>query len=130
VTLLAFIIAGTLAALPAQSPKRITILYDAFGARAQQLEMDWGFVALIEYGGRRPPRYRNNARIFEHNERLGVDLRNRDAVIISHRQGDYTSGLNYLLQVNPAVHSDGRLSSGANPPGLKSTEWPPCFTMS
>jgi 7,8-dihydropterin-6-yl-methyl-4-(beta-D-ribofuranosyl)aminobenzene 5'-phosphate synthase len=113
------------------SPKRITILYDVFGARAQQLEMDWGFVALIEYGGRRVLfDTGNNARIFEHNERLGVDFRNRDAVIISHRQGDHTSGLNYLLQVNPAVHGDGRLSSGANPPGLKSTEWPPCFTMS
>jgi len=105
VTLLAFIIAGALAALPAQSPKRITILYDAFGARAQQLEMDWGFAALIEYRGRRVLfDTGNNPRIFEHNvERLGVDLRHLDAVIISHRHGDHTSGLNYLLQVNPAI---------------------------
>ncbi len=38
--------------LNAQQPQRITILYDAFGARAQALEMDWGFAALVEY--RRP----------------------------------------------------------------------------
>jgi len=105
VTLLAFIIAGALAALPAQSPKRITILYDAFGARAQSLEMDWGFAALIEYGGRRILfDTGNNARVFEHNvAQLGVDLKDLDAVVLSHRHGDHTSGLNYLLQVNPAV---------------------------
>ena len=31
---------------------RVTILYDAFGDRPG-LERDWGFSALIEYGGRR-----------------------------------------------------------------------------
>jgi hypothetical protein len=33
-------------------PARVTILYDAFADRAG-LERDWGFAALIEYGGRR-----------------------------------------------------------------------------
>ena len=36
----------------AQSEKRITILYDAFGPPSS-LKMDWGFAALIEYNGRR-----------------------------------------------------------------------------
>jgi 7,8-dihydropterin-6-yl-methyl-4-(beta-D-ribofuranosyl)aminobenzene 5'-phosphate synthase len=34
---------------------------------------------------------------------LGVDLRTLDFVVISHRHADHTSGLNYLLSVNPTV---------------------------
>jgi metal-dependent hydrolase (beta-lactamase superfamily II) len=34
---------------------------------------------------------------------LGIDLARLDAVVISHRHGDHTSGLAYLLQVNPDV---------------------------
>src|SRR3954451_16634747 len=88
----------------AQSEKRITILYDAFGPPSS-LKMDWGFAALIEYDGRRILfDTGNNAKIFAHNvKELGVDLTRLDAVIISHRHGDHTSGLNHLLQVNPAV---------------------------
>jgi len=36
----------------AQEVKRITILYDAFGVPSM-LQKDWGFAALVEYGGRR-----------------------------------------------------------------------------
>jgi 7,8-dihydropterin-6-yl-methyl-4-(beta-D-ribofuranosyl)aminobenzene 5'-phosphate synthase len=88
----------------AQSEKRITILYDAFGPPSS-LKMDWGFAALIEYNGRSilfDPG--NNARIFEHNvNQLNVDLTKLDAVVISHRHGDHTSGLNYLVKANPTV---------------------------
>ena len=88
----------------AQSEKRITILYDAFGPPSS-LTMDWGFAALIEYNGRRILfDTGNNARIFEHNvNQLNVDLTKLDAVVISHRHGDHTSGLNYLLKANPTV---------------------------
>jgi 7,8-dihydropterin-6-yl-methyl-4-(beta-D-ribofuranosyl)aminobenzene 5'-phosphate synthase len=34
---------------------------------------------------------------------MGVDLKDLDFVVISHRHGDHTSGLNYLLKVNPKV---------------------------
>jgi 7,8-dihydropterin-6-yl-methyl-4-(beta-D-ribofuranosyl)aminobenzene 5'-phosphate synthase len=96
-----------LASIPqvqAQTEKRVTILYDAFGPPSA-LKMDWGFAALIEYNGRRILfDTGNNAKIFAHNvKELGVDLMRLDAVIISHRHGDHTSGLNHLLQVNPAV---------------------------
>jgi 7,8-dihydropterin-6-yl-methyl-4-(beta-D-ribofuranosyl)aminobenzene 5'-phosphate synthase len=88
----------------AQSEKRITILYDAFGPPSS-LKMDWGFAALIEYNARRILfDTGNNARIFEHNvNQLNVDLTRLDAVVISHRHGDHTSGLNYLLKTNPTV---------------------------
>jgi 7,8-dihydropterin-6-yl-methyl-4-(beta-D-ribofuranosyl)aminobenzene 5'-phosphate synthase len=83
---------------------QVTILYDAFGRRAG-LTRDWGFAALVEYHGTRILfDTGNNAAVFEHNVRaLGVDLRRLDFVVVSHRHGDHTSGLNYLLEVNPRV---------------------------
>ena len=89
----------------AQEAKRITVLYDAFGVEREGLEMDWGFAALMEYGGKRILfDTGNDSRIFAGNvKQLGVDLMRLDAVIISHLHGDHTSGLNYLLAVNPAV---------------------------
>ena len=83
---------------------RVTILYDAFGERPG-LERDWGFSALIEYGGRRILfDAGNDGDIFARNvRRLGVDLRRLDFAVISHRHGDHTGGLAYLLRVNPTV---------------------------
>ena len=89
---------------PASSVNRITILNDAFG-RAKALKMDWGFAALIEYGGKRILfDTGNDANIFAHNVKaLGVDLTRLDFVVISHRHGDHTDGLHHLLKVNPKV---------------------------
>ncbi len=66
---------------------------------------DWGYAALVEYGGRRILfDTGNHADIFEHSVKaLQVDLTRLDAVVISHRHGDHTSGLTYLLKVNPGV---------------------------
>jgi 7,8-dihydropterin-6-yl-methyl-4-(beta-D-ribofuranosyl)aminobenzene 5'-phosphate synthase len=88
----------------AETPNRVTILYDAFG-KSPSLTKDFGFAALVEYGGKRILfDTGNNARIFEHNvTALGVDLWNIDFVVISHRHADHTSGLTYLLTVNPKV---------------------------
>jgi 7,8-dihydropterin-6-yl-methyl-4-(beta-D-ribofuranosyl)aminobenzene 5'-phosphate synthase len=83
---------------------RVTILYDAFGDRPG-LERDWGFAALIEYGGRRILfDTGNDGEIFARNvRRLGVDLRHLDFVVISHRHADHTGGLAYLVRMNPSV---------------------------
>ena len=85
-------------------PARITILYDAFGQSSDMIE-DWGFAAFIEYGGKRILfDMGNNAATFEHNVKArGVDLTDLDFAVISHRHGDHTSGLNYLVAVNPDV---------------------------
>ena len=82
----------------AETPNRITILYDSFG-KAPAVTLDWGFAALIEYGGKRILfDTGNNASIFEHNVKaMGVDLRKLDFVVISHRHADHTSGIPYLL---------------------------------
>jgi 7,8-dihydropterin-6-yl-methyl-4-(beta-D-ribofuranosyl)aminobenzene 5'-phosphate synthase len=91
-------------ASPAPVPHRVTILYDAFGGRPG-LTRDWGFAALVEYGGKRILfDTGNNGEIFARNVRaLGVDLRRLDFVVISHRHGDHTSGLGYVLRMNPRV---------------------------
>jgi 7,8-dihydropterin-6-yl-methyl-4-(beta-D-ribofuranosyl)aminobenzene 5'-phosphate synthase len=88
----------------AQSPNRITIIVDAFG-RDATLRQDWGFSALVEYGGTRVLfDTGNNAEIFADNARtLGIDLTRLDAVVISHRHGDHTDGLHHLLRINPGV---------------------------
>jgi 7,8-dihydropterin-6-yl-methyl-4-(beta-D-ribofuranosyl)aminobenzene 5'-phosphate synthase len=89
---------------PAPQPHRVTVLYDAFGGRPG-LVRDWGFAALVEYGGKRILfDTGNNAEIFARNVRsLGIDLRRLDFVVISHRHGDHTSGMSYLLRQNPRV---------------------------
>ncbi|PAP77764.1 MBL fold metallo-hydrolase [Rubrivirga marina] len=69
------------------------------------MHQDWGYSALIEYGGKRILfDTGNDSAGFERNVRqLGVELGRLDAVVVSHRHGDHTSGLRYLLAVNPTV---------------------------
>jgi 7,8-dihydropterin-6-yl-methyl-4-(beta-D-ribofuranosyl)aminobenzene 5'-phosphate synthase len=98
-------IAGVAAPAYAQSgPAQITVLYDAFG-KTSTMTKDWGFAALVEYGGKRILfDTGNNADIFAHNVAAkGIDLTQLDFAVVSHRHGDHTSGLNHLLKVNPAV---------------------------
>ena len=86
------------------SPARITILYDAFGKRPG-MEKDWGYAALIEYGGKRilfdtgdkPEILEKNARVAK------ADLSHLDFVVLSHRHSDHMGGMDYLLRVNPKV---------------------------
>ena len=88
----------------AQSANRVIILYDAFG-KSSNLKKDWGFSAFVEYDGKRILfDTGNNADTFAQNVKaLGIDLKKLDFAVISHRHGDHTSGLNYLLSVNPSV---------------------------
>lgn len=83
---------------------QVTILYDAFG-KPSAMRKDWGFAALIEVNGKRILfDTGNNAEIFAHNVKTaGVDLTRLDFAVISHRHGDHSSGLNYLLKKNPNV---------------------------
>src|SRR5262249_55517288 len=78
--------------------------YDAFG-NSEKLKKDWGFAALVEHSGKRILfDAGNNAGIFAGNVKaMGLDLSKLDAVVISHRHGDHTSGISYLLRVNPKV---------------------------
>src|SRR5215469_8541453 len=92
------------ATLAAQPVNRVTILYDAFG-KSSSLKKDWGFSAFVEYNGKRILfDTGNNADIFGENiKALGIDVKKLDFAIISHRHGDHTSGLSYLLGAYPTV---------------------------
>lgn len=80
-------------------------MVDAFGSNST-LHQDWGYSALVEYGGKRILfDTGNDSAGFERNVRqLGLELGRLDAVVISHRHGDHTSGLRHLLAVNPTVN--------------------------
>jgi 7,8-dihydropterin-6-yl-methyl-4-(beta-D-ribofuranosyl)aminobenzene 5'-phosphate synthase len=92
------------AAVPCRAQDKVTILYDAFG-ESKELTKDWGFSALVEHNGKRILfDTGNDAAIFEHNVKaLGIDLTKLDFVVISHRHADHTTGLRYVLKVNPNV---------------------------
>ncbi len=117
--ILAFVLVWA-AASPCRAQDKVTILYDAFGESAG-LTKDWGFSALVEHNGKRILfDTGNNAAIFEHNVKaLGVNLTQLDFVVISHRHTDHTTGLRYVLSVNPKVTvyvpSDGGNGFGGPP---------------
>ena len=83
---------------------QITVLYDAFG-KSSAMQKDWGYAALIEYGGKRILfDTGNNGDILAQNAKAkGVDLSKLDFVVMSHRHGDHMGGMAYLLSVNPKV---------------------------
>ena len=83
---------------------QITVLYDAFG-KASAMQKDWGYAALIEYGGKRILfDTGNNGDILAQNAKAkGIDLSRLDFVVMSHRHGDHMGGMAYLLSVNPKV---------------------------
>jgi 7,8-dihydropterin-6-yl-methyl-4-(beta-D-ribofuranosyl)aminobenzene 5'-phosphate synthase len=104
----------------APPPARVTVLVDAFGD-SPKLAMDWGFAALVEYAGRRVLFDTGNDREnFARNvAALGVGLTKLDAVVVSHRHGDHTSGLQHVLRLNPAVKvyvPDDEHFGGPTPP--------------
>jgi 7,8-dihydropterin-6-yl-methyl-4-(beta-D-ribofuranosyl)aminobenzene 5'-phosphate synthase len=84
--------------------EQITILYDAFG-KTGPMRKDWGYAALVEYGGKRILfDTGNNPDIFAQNAKTkDVDLSKLDFVVMSHRHGDHMGGLAYLLRLNSRV---------------------------
>ncbi len=86
------------------SKAQITVLYDAFG-KNPALQKDWGYAALIEYGGKRILfDTGDNPEILAHNAKvMNVDLSKLDYVVMSHRHSDHMGGFTYLLSVNPKV---------------------------
>ena len=111
VAALAMVLAGCAAttsppqAARADSAKaQITILYDAFG-KSSSMQKDWGYAALIEYGGKRIlfDTGNNGDTLAQNAKAKGIDLAKLDFVVMSHRHGDHMGGMAYLLSVNPKV---------------------------
>ena len=114
----AIALALTGAATAADGPARVTIISDAFG-KPSELARSWGYSALVEYGGRRIlfdtggqyEAFKRNVRA------LNIDLTKLDFVVLSHRHGDHTSGLAYVLEQNPRVkiYAPAEAGSFGNP---------------
>jgi len=83
---------------------QLTVLYDAFG-QDPAMHKDWGYAALIEYGGKRILfDTGNNPEILAQNAKAkSIDLSKLDFVVMSHRHGDHMGGMTYLLRMNPQV---------------------------
>ena len=92
------------AATADRSTAQITVLYDAFG-KPSAMQKDWGYAALVEYGGKRILFDTGNSPdILARNAKAkGADLSQLDFVVMSHRHGDHMGGMAYLLSVNPKV---------------------------
>jgi 7,8-dihydropterin-6-yl-methyl-4-(beta-D-ribofuranosyl)aminobenzene 5'-phosphate synthase len=105
----------------AQTPNRVTILYDAFG-KNPALTMDFGYAALFEYGGKRilfdtggdPDILARNVAA------KNIDLSKLDFVVMSHRHGDHMGGLTYLLKINP----EGKIYAPKERSGVYGDEQP------
>lgn len=82
----------------------ITNLYDAFG-KDSSLVKDFGFSCILKYQGKVILfDAGSNADIFRQNvEKLGIDLKMVDMVVVSHGHFDHLNGIDYLLTVNPKV---------------------------
>ena len=111
ISALAVLLAGCAATTPPQSAAspdlkkaQVTVLYDAFG-KSSSMRKDWGYAALIEYGGKRILfDTGNNPDILAQNAKAkGIDLSRLDFVVMSHRHGDHMGGMAYLLSLNPKV---------------------------
>ncbi len=83
---------------------KIINLHDSF-TKNKELIMDWGYASLIAYKGKKILfDVGNDAFILEKNiKKLGVDLKDIDFVILSHRHSDHMGGMDYLLSENPNV---------------------------
>lgn len=80
-------------------------LYDDFGRDRSGVGFDWGFSALVRYGGMTILfDAGTDDAVFRRNvAALGVDLRTVDVAILSHNHPDHTAGFDYLLEMNPSV---------------------------
>ncbi len=80
-------------------------LYEAFGHEKEGVTFDWGFSALIRYNGKTILFDAGNSgdTLAGNAGALGVDLREVDLAVLSHRDNDHASGFDYLLKIDPEV---------------------------
>jgi 7,8-dihydropterin-6-yl-methyl-4-(beta-D-ribofuranosyl)aminobenzene 5'-phosphate synthase len=93
---------------------KLTILFDNT-AVDPRLKSDWGFAALVEYGGHTLlfDTGADGSMLLDNMRQLDVDPQSIEAVIFSHEHGDHTEGLQALLDtgVRPTVYAPAAFSS-------------------
>jgi 7,8-dihydropterin-6-yl-methyl-4-(beta-D-ribofuranosyl)aminobenzene 5'-phosphate synthase len=85
----------------------ITIIYDN-AAHDARLQADWGFAALIQYGGHMVlfDTGASGQMLVSNMDKLGIDPRRIEAIVLSHAHEDHVNGLQALLNtgVTPTVY--------------------------
>jgi 7,8-dihydropterin-6-yl-methyl-4-(beta-D-ribofuranosyl)aminobenzene 5'-phosphate synthase len=82
----------------------ITIIYDNYPYQ-KELETDWGFACLI-HGTEKTILFdtgTNGSILLANMEKLNIDLKEIDTVVLSHIHTDHTGGLNNFLEKNSNV---------------------------
>lgn len=99
-----FVALAPLLTVPAAGAVEIVILYDNTSA-VEGCPADWGFAALIDYGGHRILFDAGTKRdLFAANlKRLDVDPRSIEQVILSHAHADHTGGLADVYRANRSI---------------------------
>lgn len=79
---------------------RITTIYDNYG-HDERLRTGWGFSCLVEVSGKRILFDAGADRMVEmfNIEQLGIDLKEVDAIFLSHPHGDHTGGFSGVMEV-------------------------------
>ncbi len=92
----------------------LTILYDNT-AHDARLHADWGFAALIEYGGHTLLFDTGNSgqMLVSNMDKLGIDPKRIEAIVLSHAHEDHVNGLQALLDkgITPKVYVLSSFSS-------------------
>jgi 7,8-dihydropterin-6-yl-methyl-4-(beta-D-ribofuranosyl)aminobenzene 5'-phosphate synthase len=86
---------------------RLTVLIDNTAYKSG-LRSEWGFAALVEYGGHTLlfDTGASGSNLLGNMRQLGVDPRSIEAIVLSHEHNDHTKGLKTLLEtgVRPPVY--------------------------
>ncbi len=77
---------------------KLTIVYDNT-TTDPQLKPDWGFAAVVEYGGHTLlfDTGANGSILLDNMRQLGVDVGSIEAIILSHQHDDHSGGLRAAL---------------------------------
>jgi 7,8-dihydropterin-6-yl-methyl-4-(beta-D-ribofuranosyl)aminobenzene 5'-phosphate synthase len=84
---------------------KLVNLYDNIGEPIKGTLSDWGYSIFIDYHGTKILFDGGaSAKILKHNaEQLGIDLSEIEIAMISHNHADHTTGIDYLVAINPDV---------------------------
>ncbi len=91
-------------ALAAKPELEILVLFDNTSAR-EDLRRSWGFSALVDFRGRRVlfDAGSDPILLLEHLEKMRIDPKSIEHVVISHQHGDHLRGVYWVFERNPQM---------------------------